>query len=84
MTYNDIKEMFPDKMLGDVVYKGLIVPIDTSLDSYSRYYSGIQFKSSDGIAFRFFKQWTKVNIGNIIKFAQEHDMDVQEIKFIEG
>jgi hypothetical protein len=77
-TFEEIKNTFPDRMLGEVSSRGLIVEESKPLDSYSRYYTSEIFTSSDGVSFRIFKQWIVVNIGNIIDFAKDQGWSVEK------
>ena len=77
-NFDEIKQVFPDSMLGNVANKGLIVEESTPLDSYSRYYTTKSFTSADGIKYRIYKQWTVSNIGNIIGFAREQGWNVEQ------
>lgn len=82
-TLNQFKEIFPDTLITEGSnsprLKGLIVSSDVELGSCSRYYTNTFFTSSDGIKFKFFKQWTKYNIGNIIDFALKQGWSVEEV-----
>ncbi len=77
LTFQEIKGAFPDSMLGRITYGGVIAAEGADLGSYIRYYSPEQFTSSDGVNFRIFKQWTKVNMQNIIDFGNTHGIDVE-------
>ena len=66
-----------DSMLVHSGHRGLIASTDTPLDSYGRYYSPEQFTSSDGVTFKIYKQWTSVNINNIINFAKNQGLDIK-------
>ena len=77
LTFKEIKETFPDSMLVHSGHRGLIASTDTPLDSYGRYYSPEQFTSSDGVTFKIYKQWTSVNINNIINFAKNQGLDIK-------
>ncbi len=77
LTFKEIKETFPDSMLVHSGHRGLIVSTDTPLDSYGRYYSPEPFTSSDGVTFKIYKQWTSVNINNIINFAKNQGLDIK-------
>lgn len=77
-NFDEIKQVFPDSMLGNVANRGLIVEESTPLDSYSRYYTPKSFTSADGIRYRIYKQWTVSNIGNIIGFAREQGWNVEQ------
>ena len=78
MSFNQLKQIFPDKLTAGVPNKGLLVANTEDLASYARYYSTKQYKSVDGIIFRIFKQWTKSNIDNIIGFARQEGWVVEE------
>ncbi len=76
LNFSDIKKTFPDTMLGSVGSKGLIVENDKDFGSYIRYYAQ-GFKSSDGVEFKIFKQWTVNNIQSIIDFAKAQGWTVE-------
>lgn len=78
LTINELKNIFPDNMLGNSQYSGLIVEESIPLGSYRRFYSLETFTSADGISYRIFKQWTVVNIDNIIEFAQKQGWSVEK------
>lgn len=78
MSFADIKNTFPDEMLGNVAHRGLIVKADTQLDSYARYYTSKIYTSSDGVAYKIYKQWIVTNIDNIIDFAKKQGWDVEK------
>jgi len=78
MSFNQLKQIFPDTLTAGVPNKGLLVANTEDLASYARYYSTKQYKSVDGIIFRIFKQWTKRNIDNIIGFARQEGWVVEE------
>ena len=78
LTFADLKETFPDSMLGDFSYKGLIVKADVQLDSYSRYYTAKEYKTSDNVSYKIYKQWTVDNIENIISFAQKQGWTIEK------
>ena len=78
MSFNQLKQIFPDTLTAGVPNKGLLVANTEDLASYTRYYSTKQYKSVDGIIFRIFKQWTKRNIDNIIGFARQEGWVVEE------
>lgn len=80
MAFEEIRKTFPDGMLGNIAHKGLIVKADAQLDSYTRYYTSKTFTSSDGVAYKIYKQWTVVNIDNIIEFAKEQGWSVEKAK----
>ncbi|SEV82901.1 AAA domain (dynein-related subfamily) [Prevotella sp. khp7] len=77
-TFQEIKNTFPDSMLGNIGSRGLIVEADKALDSYERYYTPDLYTSSDGVSFRIYKQWTVINIGNIINFAKTQGWTVEK------
>ena len=78
LTFEQIKQLFPDSMLNDIPGPGLIVKEGVNLASYSRYYKS-GYKSSDGIHYSIFKQWTIENIQAIIKFAQAQSWTVNTV-----
>jgi 5-methylcytosine-specific restriction endonuclease McrBC GTP-binding regulatory subunit McrB len=80
LTYQEIKDLFPDSLMGDTTYKGLIASTDTQLGSYARYYSPETLTSADGVSYKIFKQWTYQNIGNIINFGKEHGFNIEIIE----
>ena len=80
LTFQEIKNMLPDSILGDIAHRGLIVSTDTALDSYARYYMKELFTSSDGVTFRVFKQWTINNIDNIIKFGKDQGFNIEVVE----
>lgn len=77
-SFDEIKQVFPDSMLGNVANRGLIVEESIPLDSYTRYYTPELFTSADGIKFRIYKQWIAANIGNIIDFARSQGWNVEQ------
>ena len=78
LTFQEIKNIFSDSLLGEErQHRGLIASIDTPLGSYERYYSPETFTSSDGVSFRIYKQWTYLNIDNIINFGKEHGFSIE-------
>ena len=77
LTFDEIKAVFPDSLLGSVASKGLIVKDEEDLGSYQRYYVG-GFKSADGVKFKIYKQWTVGNIQNIKNFAFSQGWNVEE------
>ena len=80
LTYQEIKDLFPDSLMGDTTYKGLIASTDIQLGSYARYYSPEILTSADGVSFKIFKQWTYLNISNIINFGKEHGFNIEIIE----
>ena len=83
MTFDEIRNIFPDNLLGRIQYKGLIVTSDVNLGSYARYYSPI-FTSQDGVNYRIFKQWTIQNIDNITGFAKLQGWTVETLNNEDG
>lgn len=78
LTFDQIKQTFPDSMLNNIPGPGLIVKEDENLSSYSRYYvSG--YTSSDGIKYHIYKQWTIGNVPNIIRFAESQNWSVEKL-----
>ena len=84
LTFQEIKDTFPDSMLVHSLHRGLIASADTPLDSYGRYYSPEQFTSSDGVTFRIYKQWTEANINNIINFAKSQGWNIKVFEESDG
>lgn len=89
MKYSEIKETFPDTMLGkDLKLIGLIVTrqeIENSVESYKKkaygfYKKDRKFYSSDGVEFYVSNWWNITNIDSIIKFAKEQGWTVETIK----
>ena len=89
MKYSEIKETFPDTMLGkDLKLIGLIVTrqeIENSVESYKKraygfYKKDRKFYSSDGVEFYISNWWNITNIDSIIKFAKEQGWTVETIK----
>lgn len=78
LTFDQIKQTFPDSLLNGVSGPGLIVKSDVDLASYSRYYR-FGFESSDGIKFSIYKQWTIGNIQAIIEFAKKQNWTVEKL-----
>ena len=78
LTFDQLKQTFPDSMLNNIPGPGLIVKDDENLSSYSRYYvSG--YTSSDGIKYHIYKQWTIGNVPNIIRFAESQNWSVEKL-----
>ena len=89
MKYSEIKETFPDTMLGkNLKLIGLIVTrqeIDNTVEgnkkrAYGFYKKDRKFYSSDGVEFYISNWWNKTNIDSIIKFAKEQGWTVETIK----
>lgn len=88
MKYSEIKETFPDSMLGkELKLIGLIVTrqeIENAIDSYKKraygFYKKRKFYSSDGVEFYVSNWWNITNIDSIIKFAKEQGWTVEVIK----
>ena len=88
MKYSEIKETFPDSMLGkELKLIGLIVTrqeIENAIDSYKKraygFYKKRKFYSSDGVEFYVSNWWNITNIDSIIKFAKEQGWTVETIK----
>ena len=78
LTFDLIKQTFPDSMLKDVPGPGLIVKEGVDLGSYSRYYKS-GYTSSDNIKYLIYKQWTIGNIQSIIEFAKEQGWSVDKL-----
>lgn len=78
LTFELIKQTFPDSMLNGVPGPGLIVKSDVDLASYSRYYKS-GYESSDGINYSIYKQWTIGNIQAIIEFAKKQNWMVEKL-----
>ncbi len=89
MKYSEIKETFPDSMLGKKLKLiGLIVTrqeIENAIESYKKraygfYKKDRKFYSSDGVEFYVSNWWNITNIDSIIKFAKEQGWTVETIK----
>lgn len=78
LTFEQIKQLFPDSMLNGAPGPGLIVKEGEDLASYSRYYKS-GYESYDSIHYSIFKQWTIGNIQAIIKFAQAQGWTVNTV-----
>ena len=78
LTFDEIKQTFPDSMLNDVPGPGLIVKEGVDLGSYKRYYKS-GYTSSDGINYLIYKQWTLINIQAIIDFAKKQNWSVEKL-----
>ena len=86
MKYSEIKEIFPDTMLGnELKLKGLIVTrqeIENAIESYKQraygfYKKDRKFYSSDGVEFYVSNWWNITNIDSIIQFAKEQGWTVE-------
>ena len=89
MKYSEIKETFPDTMLGkNLKLIGLIVTrqeIDNTVEgnkkrAYGFYKKDRKFYSSDGVEFYVSNWWNITNIDSIIQFAKEQGWTVELIK----
>ena len=89
MKYSEIKETFPDTMLGkNLKLIGLIVTrqeIDNTVEgnkkrAYGFYKKDRKFYSSDGVEFYVSNWWNITNIDSIIQFAKEQGWTVEVIK----
>ena len=88
MKYSEIKETFPDSMLGkELKLIGLIVTrqeIENAIDSYKKraygFYKKRKFYSSDGVEFYVSNWWNITNIDSIIQFAKEQGWTVEPTK----
>lgn len=90
MEYSEIKETFPDSMLGkELKLIGLIVTrqeiIENAIERYKQraygfYKKDRKFYSSDGVEFYVSNWWNITNIDSIIKFAKEQGWTVETIK----
>lgn len=89
MKYSEIKETFPDSMLGkELKLKGLIVTrqeIENAIESYKQraygfYKKDRKFYSYDGVEFYVSNWWNITNIDSIIKFAKEQGWTVETTK----
>lgn len=88
MKYSEIKETFPDSMLGKKLKLiGLIVTrqeIEKAAESYKQkaygFYKKRKFYSSDGVEFYVSNWWNITNIDSIIKFAKEQGWTVETMK----
>ena len=78
LTFDQIKQMFPDSMLNDIPGRGLIVKEGVDLKGYQRYYKS-GYTSSDGINYLIYKQWTLKNIQSIIEFAKKQNWSVEKL-----
>lgn len=90
MKYSEIKETFPDSMLGkELKLIGLIVTrqeiIENAIERYKQraygfYKKDRKFYSSDGVEFYVSNWWNITNIDSIIKFAKEQGWTVETTK----
>ena len=88
MKYSEIKETFPDSMLGKKLKLiGLIVTrqeIENAAESYKQkaygFYKKRKFYSSDGVEFYVSNWWNITNIDSIIQFAKEQGWTVEPTK----
>ena len=89
MKYSEIKETFPDSMLGkELKLIGLIVTrqeiIENAIERYKQraygFYKKRKFYSSDGVEFYVSNWWNITNIDSIIKFAKEQGWTVETTK----
>lgn len=89
MKYSEIKETFPDSMLGkELKLKGLIVTrqeIENAIERYKQraygfYKKDRKFYSSDGVEFYVSNWWNITNIDSIIQFAKEQGWTVEPTK----
>lgn len=89
MKYSEIKETFPDTMLGkNLKLIGLIVTrqeIDNTVEgnkkrAYGFYKKDRKFYSSDGVEFYVSNWWNITNIDSIIQFAKEQGWTVEPTK----
>ena len=90
MKYSEIKETFPDSMLGkELKLIGLIVTrqeiIENAVERYKQraygfYKKDRKFYSSDGVEFYVSNWWNITNVDSIIKFAKEQGWTVETTK----
>ena len=90
MKYSEIKETFPDSMLGkELKLIGLIVTrqeiIENAIERYKQraygfYKEDRKFYSSDGFEFYVSNWWNITNIDSIIQFAKEQGWTVEPTK----
>lgn len=90
MEYSEIKETFPDSMLGkELKLIGLIVTrqeiIENAIERYKQraygfYKEDRKFYSSDGVEFYVSNWWNITNIDSIIQFAKEQGWTVEPTK----
>ena len=89
MKYSEIKETFPDSMIGkDLKLLGLIITrqeIENARETYKQraygfYKKDRKFYSFDGVEFYVSNWWNITNIDSIIKFAKEQGWTVEVIK----
>lgn len=90
MKYSEIKETFPDSMLGkELKLIGLIVTrqeiIENAIERYKQraygfYKKDRKFYSSDGVEFYISNWWNITNIDSIIQFAKDQGWTVEITK----
>ena len=89
MKYSEIKETFPDTMLGkDLKLIGLIITrqeIENAVETYKKraygfYKKDRKFYSSDGVEFYISNWWNITNIDSIIQFAKDQGWTVEITK----
>lgn len=89
MKYSEIKETFPDTMLGkDLKLIGLIITrqeIENAVETYKKraygfYKKDRKFYSSDGVEFYISNWWIITNIDSIIQFAKDQGWTVEITK----
>ena len=89
MKYSEIKETFPDSMLGkELKLKGLIVTrqeIENAIERYKQraygfYKKDRKFYSFEGVEFYVSNWWNITNIDSIIQFAKEQGWTVEPTK----
>ena len=89
MKYSEIKETFPDSMIGkDLKLLGLIITrqeIENARETYKQraygfYKKDRKFYSFDGVEFYVSNWWNITNIDSIIKFAKEQGWTVETTK----
>ena len=89
MTYQSIKDTFPDSMMGNQLkLRGLIVtendiadaPYSYKKKAYGCFKAERHYKSSDGVEFYISNYWNITNIQSIIDFAEKQGWKVETIK----
>ena len=89
MTYQSIKDTFPDSMMGNQLkLRGLIVtendiadaPYSYKKKAYGFFKAERHYKSSDGVEFYISNNWNITNIQSIIDFAEKQGWKVETIK----
>ena len=89
MTYQSIKDTFPDSMMGNQLkLRGLIVtendiadaPYSYKKKAYGFFKAERHYKSSDGVEFYISNYWDITNIQSIIDFAEKQGWKVETIK----